>query len=152
MATAAVKPRKCQEGVITKKEKKNKLSKTPRNRDESWRVVPWELRAASAMLLSAWKSAVSDFSPFQLFSLSKCTWKLLRGIEQVGVCGEADRGWEWAGQLVKRLPLSLSKAQKCRTQRSKGSVAQSCSQASPRSLQRAEVEIGGVRLGTLDEG
>lgn len=55
----------------------------------------------------------------------------------------AENGQGW----VKQLPLSLSNAQKWKTRRSKGPMAQSSSQASLRSLQRAEVEIGGVRLG-----
>lgn len=80
-------------GKLKKKKKENKLSETPKAREESRRVVSWDLREASAMLLSAWKSTVSDFFPYCFFffpPFSKSTWKLFWGIEQVGVYGEAD--------------------------------------------------------------
>lgn len=79
------------------------MSEKAKNREEAKRVVSWELREASAMLLSAWKNTVSDFFPFLLFSLSKSTWKLFCGIEQVGVYAEVDWGREWAG-LCKAAP------------------------------------------------
>lgn len=69
MVKAALTLRKCQghgtrrhsgEGCMREKiekeeekKQKNKLSETPKNREEGGRVVPWELREASAMLLSA---------------------------------------------------------------------------------------------------
>lgn len=108
--------------------------------------MSWELREASAMLLSARKSTVSDFFPFCFFPFQRALesssevssrWECM--VRQTGA--ENGQGW------VKQLPLSLSNSQKWKTRRSKGPMAQSSSQASLRSLQRAEVEIGGVRLG-----
>lgn len=147
MANAALTPRKCQEPGTEgsrgcKREKteeegkkqKNKLSETPKNREEGGRVVSWELREASAMLSSAWKSTVSDFFPFCFFpfqraleSSSEVSSRWERMVRRTGA--ENGQGW------VKQLPLSLSDAQKWRTRRSKGPVAQSSSQASLRSLQ-----------------
>lgn len=116
------------------KKLKNKLSEKPKSREEGRGVVSWELREASAILLSAWKSTVSDFFPF-------CFFPFQRALES---SSEVSSRWEcmlrWTGAengqgWVKHLPLSLSNSQKCRTQRSKGTVAQSSSQASLRSLQ-----------------
>lgn len=67
----------------------------------------------------------------------------------MGVDGEADWGREWAG-LGKAAPsfsIQHTEVEDSEVQRPKGPMAQSSSQASLRSLQRAEVEIGGVRLG-----
>lgn len=117
-----------------KKKLKNKLSEKAKNREEAKRVVSWELREASAMLLSAWKNTVSDFFLF-------CFFPFQRALESSSVVSS-----RWESMLrrtgaenglgcVKQLPLTLANAPKWRTQRSKGPVAQSSSQASLRSLQ-----------------
>lgn len=104
------------------------MSEKAKNREEAKRVVSWELREASAMLLSAWKNTVSDFFLF-------CFFPFQRALESSSVVSSR---WEsmlrWTGAenglgCVKQLPLTLANAPKWRTRRSKGPVAQSSSQA-----------------------
>ncbi len=105
------------------KKQKNKLSETPKNREEGGRVVSWELREASAMLLSAWKSTVSDFFPFCFFPFQRALesssevsgrWECM--VRRTG----AENGQGWLKQLL----LSLSNAQKCRSGGLRGPKAQ----------------------------
>lgn len=161
MVKAALTLRKCQghgtrrhsgEGCMREKiekeeekKQKNKLSETPKNREEGGRVVPWELREASAMLLSAWKSTVSDFFPFCFFPFQKSTWKLFWGIEQVGVYGEADWGQEWAG-LVKAAPsfsIRRTEVEDSEVQRPSGPELQPSVSEEPSAGQRWKLEAWG---------
>lgn len=118
-----------------------KKKNTPKNREGGGRVVSWERRAASAMLSAIERLEEHGlwFLPFQIFffflSLSKSTWKLFWGIAQVGVYGEANRGPEMGRAGWSSSHFYYPKAQKWRTQRSKGPAAPSSSQASLRSLQ-----------------
>lgn len=113
----------------------------------SWeRLVPcyWVPERVQSLI-----SSLSAFFPFkralESFSEVSSRWECMA--RQTG----AKNGQGW----VKQLPLSLSDAQKWRTQRSKGPVAQSSSQASLRSLQpgrsgnwRREAGYPGWRLTT----
>lgn len=68
-------------------------------------MVSWELKEASAMLLSAWKSTVSDFFPFCFFPFQRALESSSEVSSRWGVFGEADWGREWAG-LGKVAPSS----------------------------------------------
>lgn len=79
--------------------KRNKIKKNwakhTKNREVSRRVSR-ELREDSAMLLNAWKSTGSDFFfPFCVSPVSKSTWKLFWGTEQVEL--DCERKWGRAG-------------------------------------------------------
>lgn len=77
-------------------EKKINWVKHTKNRAVSRRVVLRELREDSAMLLNAWKSRLWFLLPRLCFPVSKRTWKLFWGIEQVEV--DCERKWGRAGQ------------------------------------------------------
>lgn len=77
--------------------KKGILSETPMNREVGGRVVSWELREASAMPLNAWKSKVSDFSPFYFFLFQRALESSSEVSGRWECYGEADWGQEWAG-------------------------------------------------------
>lgn len=84
---------------------KNKLRETLKNREESRRVVSWELREASAMLLSTWKSTVSDFSLSAFFPFKEHLKALLR--YRAGGSVLRGRLGPKMGRLGKALPSSF---------------------------------------------
>lgn len=59
-------------------QKKKEIERNTQDREESRRVASWELKEASAMLLSAWKSTVSDFSLSAFFPFKEHLKALLR--------------------------------------------------------------------------
>lgn len=102
MANATLTPRKCQKKKAVrhweiKKNRKINWVKHPRTekRAGEWCHGNWERLVPCYWAPGKVQSLISSLSAF--FSLSKSTWKLFWGIEQVGVDGEADWGQEWAG-------------------------------------------------------
>lgn len=88
------------------KKKKNNWVKHPREEKQGgeWYHGKWERIVPCYWALGSVQSLISFLTAF--FPLSKSTWKLFWGIEQVGVDGEAEWGYEWAG-LSKAAPSFL---------------------------------------------